>query len=187
MAVEVPVARKTHITPEIVMASRAYWKGSLKLSGLLRNLSTSSRPPSRDPRVSACAHRDAGKFMRDAVLVAFPRRASQQPTFVVMGPGSRPGRRFRYDALPRHTSHRFDFQQPNNVIASVSEAIHGAANAAGEEWIASSHPPSPEGGLRRTRVLLPMTVVRPRTLRPRLHLRDGLRHQLVHLHPDLLI
>jgi DNA end-binding protein Ku len=32
MAVEVPVAQKTHITPEIVMAARAYWKGSLKLS-----------------------------------------------------------------------------------------------------------------------------------------------------------
>src|ERR1700690_1170822 len=32
MAVEVPVAQQTHATPEIVMAARAYWKGSLKLS-----------------------------------------------------------------------------------------------------------------------------------------------------------
>jgi transposase len=37
-----------------------------------------------------------------------------------------------------------------------SEAIHFTA-APGESWIASSHPPSPEGGLRRTRVLLAMT------------------------------
>jgi hypothetical protein len=40
----------------------------------------------------------------------------------------------------------------------LREAIHGAANAASEEWIASSHPPSPEGGLRRTGVLLAMTL-----------------------------
>jgi Ku protein len=32
MIVEVPVAQQTHITPEIVMTARAYWKGSLKLS-----------------------------------------------------------------------------------------------------------------------------------------------------------
>jgi hypothetical protein len=70
----------------------------------------SSRPPSRDPRVSACAHRDAGKFMREALLVAFVRRASQQPAFVAMGPGSRPGRRFVYDALARHKSHKLKFQ-----------------------------------------------------------------------------
>ncbi len=36
----------------------------------------------------------------------------------------------------------------------MSEAIHCAAK---KGWIASSHPPSPEGGLRRTRVLLAMT------------------------------
>jgi len=30
------------------------------------------------------------------------------------------------------------FKQPYTVIASASEAIHGAANAASEEWIASS-------------------------------------------------
>ena len=55
----------------------------------------SSRPPSRDPY--------AGNFMREAVLVAFLRRASQQPAFVVMGPGSRPGRRIVVDALARPT------------------------------------------------------------------------------------
>jgi len=36
----------------------------------------------------------------------------------------------------------------------LSEAIHRAAR---EGWIASSHPPSPEGGLWRTRALLAMT------------------------------
>src|SRR5580693_7672870 len=40
----------------------------------------------------------------------------------------------------------------------LREAIHGAANAASEGWIASSHPPSPEGGLRRTGGLLAMTA-----------------------------
>jgi hypothetical protein len=45
----------------------------------------------------------------------------------------------------------------NTVIASASEAIHGAAK---QVWIASSHPPSPEGGLRRTRVLLGKTRLR---------------------------
>jgi hypothetical protein len=43
----------------------------------------------------------------------------------------------------------------NTVIASASEAIHGATK---QMWIASSHPPSPEGGLRRTGVLLAMTA-----------------------------
>jgi hypothetical protein len=63
----------------------------------------------------------------------------------------------------------------NNVIASASEAIHGAANAASEECIASSHPPSPEGGLRRTRVLLAITARHGFAISPHVFLReDGL-------------
>src|ERR1700731_3184053 len=46
----------------------------------------------------------------------------------------------------------------------LREAIHGAANAASEEWIASS--PSPEGRLRRTRVLLAMTAVHDFAISP---------------------
>jgi hypothetical protein len=41
-----------------------------------------------------------------------------------------------------------------DVIASAAKQ----SSAAETKWIASSHPPSPEGGLRRTRVLLAMTV-----------------------------
>jgi hypothetical protein len=41
------------------------------------------------------------------------------------------------------------------VIASVAKQ---SIIAKPRSWIASSHPPSPEGGLRRTRGLLAMTV-----------------------------
>ena len=43
------------------------------------------------------------------------------------------------------------------VIASEAKQSNSCHEA--KEWIASSHPPSPEGGLRRTRVLLAMTVM----------------------------
>jgi hypothetical protein len=47
--------------------------------------------------------------------------------------------------------------RPINVIASVAkQSISQRRRSA--RWIASSHPPSPEGGLRRTRVLLAMTL-----------------------------
>jgi hypothetical protein len=39
-------------------------------------------------------------------------------------------------------------------------------------WIASSHPPSPEGGLRRTRVLLAMTVRHSFAISPHAFLRE---------------
>jgi hypothetical protein len=54
----------------------------------------------------------------------------------------------------------FTFKQPGRSLRTQdrhcerSEAIH----AARKEWIASSHPPSPEGGLRRTRELLATTT-----------------------------
>src|ERR1700731_484025 len=56
--------------------------------------------------------------MREAVLVAFLRRASHQPAFVVMGPGSRPGRRIVVDALARPNPMDSIFKQPNHVIAT---------------------------------------------------------------------
>jgi hypothetical protein len=65
--------------------------------------------------------------MREAVLVAFLPRTSHQPTFVVMGPGLR-----RDDQLwlTRSRAHHRHCER--------SEAIHGAANAVSEEWIAST-------------------------------------------------
>src|ERR1700685_2926402 len=45
--------------------------------------------------------------------------------------------------------------RPNTVIASAAKQ---SMVRQAERWIASSHPPSPEGGLRRTRVLLAMTA-----------------------------
>jgi hypothetical protein len=81
--------------------------------GAARNLSTSSRPPSRDLY--------AGKLKREAVLIAFLRRMSQQSAFVVMGPGSRPGRRFVYDVLARHKSHRFNFQTVRHARAQLRD------------------------------------------------------------------
>ena len=81
--------------------------------GAARNLSTSSRPPSRDLY--------AGKLKREAVLIAFLRRMSQQSAFVVMGPGSRPGRRFVYDVLARHKSHRFNFQTIRHARAQLRD------------------------------------------------------------------
>ena len=38
------------------------------------------------------------------------------------------------------------FKQPNSRHCERSEAIHGAANAASEEWIASSHRLRPKAG-----------------------------------------
>jgi len=43
-----------------------------------------------------------------------------------------------------------------HVIASAAKQSSSRAKEM-EDWIASSHPPSPEGGLRRTRGLLAMT------------------------------
>jgi hypothetical protein len=44
-------------------------------------------------------------------------------------------------------------------VGDISPVIASEAkqSRAKEDWIASSHPPSPEGGLRRTRGLLAMT------------------------------
>jgi hypothetical protein len=72
--------------------------------------------------------------MREAVLVAFLRRTSHQPAFVVMGPGSGPGRRIVYDALARPNPMDSTFKQLNHVIAS--EAKQSIAQQA-ESWIAS--------------------------------------------------
>src|SRR6202035_39471 len=79
--------------------------------------------------------------MREAVLVAFLRRMSQQPTFVVMGPGSRPGRRVVVDALARHKSPQIQF---SNSLSRNGRALppttRKGAWRGGEEDVARSRP-----------------------------------------------
>src|SRR6202035_3918946 len=57
---------------------------------------------------------------------------------------------------PRNDVARFPPASPRHC--ERSEAIQKATS---KDWIASSHPPSPEGGLRRTRELLAMTEAIP--------------------------
>src|SRR6202035_5481199 len=66
----------------------------------------------------------AGKLMREAVLVAFLRRMSQQPTFVVMGPGSRPGRRIVVDALARDKRSRHTPRKRGIQYAAAFRLYH---------------------------------------------------------------
>ena len=119
-----------------------------------------SRPGRRVERahplhvVPAKAGTHAGKFMREVGPVAFLRRTSQQRAFVVMGPGTRPGRRIVYDALARTNPMDSTFKQPNHVIAEPT----GRANARSDDRLREAIHSTASGKLDCFRCARAMTL-----------------------------